>query len=98
MLKYVAQANDKTKEDKTNKNTCIAKHGAKDDETVEKQTHTVSGIKCTDDCSIKVDTSSICCNICMEWYHPQCVGIKILMKLEHGSVLVFGYYQKLFIV
>ena len=93
VLKSVAQANDKTEEDKTNKNTCIAKHSAKVDETAEKQTHTDSGIKCTDDFTIKADTPFICCNICMEWYHPQCVGIKLLMKLEHGSVLVVGCYQ-----
>ena len=76
VLTSVEQANDRTEEDKTNKNTYIAKHCAKDDETAEKQTQTDSRIKCTDDCTIKADTPSICCNICMEWYHPQCVAIK----------------------
>ena len=78
VLRYVAQTNDKMKEDKPKQNT--TNDSATDSETLaEKQTIVDFGIKCTDDCKIKADSPSICCKTCMEWYHPKCVGIKILM-------------------
>ena len=40
-----------------------------------KQTCSDTGIKCTDECTINANAPSICCNIYMEWYHPNCVGI-----------------------
>ena len=75
VLKSVVQTNDKTKEDKPKQNTTNG--GATDSETLtEKQTHFDSGKMCTDDCKIKAESPSICCNICKEWFHPKCVGIK----------------------
>ena len=41
----------------------------------DKHTSSDTDIQCTDDCTIKANAQFVCCNICMEWYHPNCVGI-----------------------
>ena len=32
-------------------------------------------ITCVQCCPDNQDSPSICCNLCMEWFHPKCVGI-----------------------
>ena len=66
--KSVAQTTDKTKKEKK-----------KDTNKHKKKTHNETSsdntITCIDDCTINGESSSIRCNLCMEWFHTDCVGI-----------------------
>ena len=73
-LKTVTKSSNKD----TNNTNTKKKAGNKsqtDETTKDKQTSEDRGISCVQVCSNNSDSSSICCNLCMEWFHPKCVGI-----------------------
>ena len=79
VLRSVAQTNDKTKEDNLKENKKIKHNSVTNSELfTDKHTSSDTDIQCTDDCTIKANAQFVCGNICMEWYHPFCVGINYI--------------------